>query len=157
MRIIAIAAVFLLVSFTFAQRQAETPSWAPKPLTVPKYVPPNKPHTKIADLKARHQNDANWSEEIVSDNTLHASYIQSAPGTKVARRFHPDTRAWWIVTDGQIRFDIEGQQPITATKGSMVQAPMQTIYSMETVGDKPALRFEVNIAGEKTLYPQDVK
>jgi hypothetical protein len=39
----------------------------------------------------------------------------------------------------------------------MVQVPRTTIYSMETVGDKPALRFEVNIAGAKTFYPNDVE
>jgi quercetin dioxygenase-like cupin family protein len=33
--------------------------------------------------------------------------------------------------DGQIRFEIENQEPFVATKGSMVQVPMQTIYSME--------------------------
>src|SRR6202022_1702205 len=31
------------------------------------------------------------------------------------------------------------------------------IHSMETLGDKPAIRFEVNIAKAKTLYPQDVE
>jgi quercetin dioxygenase-like cupin family protein len=58
---------------------------------------------------------------------------------------------------GQIRFEIEGQAPFVATKGSMVQVPMQTIYSMEVVGDQSALRFEVNIAKAKTLYPKEVE
>ena len=51
-----------------------------------------------------------------------------------------------MIMDGEIRFDIEGQDSFMANKGSMVQVPMQTIYSMEAVGDKPALRFEMNIA-----------
>jgi quercetin dioxygenase-like cupin family protein len=59
--------------------------------------------------------------------------------------------------DGEIRFDIEGQDSFVARKGSMVQVPMQTIYSMEVVGSKPALRFETNIAKAKLLYPSDVK
>ena len=75
----------------------------------------------------------------------------------MSRRFHPDTRTWWIVTEGQMKIQIEGQDPFVAGKGTMVQVPMQTIYSMETVGDKPALRFEVGIAHAKTLYPVDVK
>lgn len=33
---------------------------------------------------------------------------------------------------GQIRFEIEGQAPFVATKGSMVQVPAQTIYWMES-------------------------
>jgi mannose-6-phosphate isomerase-like protein (cupin superfamily) len=135
----------------------EQPSWAPKPKQPTKYVPPHKPHTKLADLKAKNKARADWKEVVVDDDHLNAVYIQSAPGTKVSRRFHPDTREWWIVMDGQMRFEIEGQQPFVATKGSMVQVPMQTIYSMETVGDKPSLRFEVNIAKAKTLYPRDVE
>jgi mannose-6-phosphate isomerase-like protein (cupin superfamily) len=140
-----------------AQRRGtpEQPSWAAKPTALTKYTPPHKPHTKIADLKKKHAGHADWREAIVDDPLLHADYVSMAPGGKVSRRFHPDTRAWWIVTEGQIRFHIEGQEPIVAGKGAMVQAPMQTIYSMETVGDKPALRFEVGIANAKTLYPAD--
>ena len=51
--------------------------------------------------------------------------------------------------DGQIRFDIEGQDSLVAKKGSMVQVPAQTIFSMETIGDQPSLRFETNIAKAK--------
>ena len=119
--------------------------------------PGHKPHTKLADLLAKNKGKANWSEMIVNDDYLQAEYIQAAPGTKVGKRFHPDTRAWWVVMDGQIRFDIEGQDSFIATKGSMVQVPAQTIFSFESIGDKPSLRFEVNIAKAKTLYPQEVK
>jgi mannose-6-phosphate isomerase-like protein (cupin superfamily) len=94
---------------------------------------------------------------VVSDDHLHAEYISMGGGRKVSKRFHPDTREWWVVMDGQIRFEIENQEPFVATKGSMVQVPMQTIYAMETVGDVPSLRFEVNIAKAKTLYPNDVE
>lgn len=138
-------------------RMAEPPSWAPKPIQPSRYVPPHKPHTSLADLQAKYRGSSNWREVVVDDSHLHAEYIASAPGSKVPKRFHPDTREWWIVMDGQIRFDIEGQEPFVATKGSMVQVPMQTIYSMETLGDKPALRFEVNIAKAKTMYPREVE
>lgn len=139
------------------RRSAEEPSWAPKPVQPTKYVSPNKPHTKLAELKAKHKGEKNWREPVVDDDHLHGEYIWSAPGAKVSRRFHPDTREWWVVMDGKIRFEIEGQEPFVASKGSMVQAPMQTIYSMETVGDQPSLRFEVNIAKAKTFYPKDVE
>lgn len=74
---------------------------------------------------------------------------------KTPRRFRPDTREWWIVQDGQIRFSIEGQEPFVASKGYLVQVPYRTVYSMETVGDKLSLRLEVNIAGAQTMYPAD--
>ena len=138
------------------QQPKEEASWAPK-YEPAKYPAGHRPHTKLSDLKATHKGQTDWREVIVDDAHLKGEYIQMKPGTKVERRFHPDTRAWWVIMDGQIRFDIEGQDSFIARKGSMVQVPMQTIYSMESVGDTPSLRFEANIAGAKTLYPRDVK
>ncbi len=37
----------------------------------------------------------------------------------------------------------------------MVQVPYRTVFSLETVGDKPSLRLEVNIANAQTMYPVD--
>jgi mannose-6-phosphate isomerase-like protein (cupin superfamily) len=146
------AASFTLV--LLAQQKGDL-FWAPKPNELTKYVPPHKPLTRFADVKAKHAGQANWGELVVDDDQLHAEYISSAPGTRAPKQMHPDTREWWVVMDGQIRFDIEGQQPFTASKGWMVQVPMQTIYSFETVGDKPSVRYEVNIAGAKRLYVQE--
>src|SRR5919205_777184 len=71
------------------------------------------------------------------------------------RRFHQDNRIWWIIQDGQIRFSVEGQEPFVASKGFMVQVPHRNVYSMETVGDKPSLRFEVTVANSNVMYPID--
>jgi mannose-6-phosphate isomerase-like protein (cupin superfamily) len=148
-------ATFALISGAYAQGRGDT-LWAPKyPPT--KYVPPHQPITKIADLLTKHKGQTAWREEVVKDDHIWADYIMSPPGSKVSRRLHPDTREWWVVMDGQIRFEIEGQEPFVASKGAMVQVPVQTIYSMETVGEKPALRFECNIAKAKTLHPKDVQ
>ena len=129
--------------------------WAPMPEKPNPFVPPHKPVTRIAELQAKHKNDANWTELIVNDNLFHGEYIQMAAGAKTPRRFHQDNRAFWIVQDGQIRFTIEGQEPFVATMGFLVQVPKRLIYSMETVGDKPSLRFEVTMANSHTMYPAD--
>jgi mannose-6-phosphate isomerase-like protein (cupin superfamily) len=150
-------AVLSLASLAFAQSPKQTVVWAPKPVKLAAYRPPHKPVTRIADLKAKHQGSASWREVVVDDELLHGEYISSPPGTKVGRRMHPDTREWWAILEGQIRFEIEGLEPFVATRGSMVQVPMQTIYSMETIGDTPSLRFETNIAKAKTIYPVDVE
>ena len=63
----------------------------------------------------------------------------------------------WVVQDGQIRFTIEGIEPFVATKGYLVQVPKRLVYSMETVGDRPSLRFEVLMANSHTMYPADEK
>jgi len=145
-----------LVSISRAQ-QRETLAWAPLPVQPNTWVAPNQPHWKLADLLAKHKGQANWSQTVVDDSSLHADYISMAPGVKTLRQFHPDTRAWWIVQDGQIRFSIEGQEPFVASKGYLVQVPYRNAFSMETVGDKPSLRLEVNIGGAKTMYPVDEK
>jgi quercetin dioxygenase-like cupin family protein len=137
------------------QGQVETLAWAPVPVKPSTWLAPNQPHWKLTELLAKHTGHKDWTETVVSDTTLRAEYISMAPGARTPRRFHPDTRAWWIVQDGQIRFTIEGQEPFIATKGFMVQAPYRNVYSMETIGDKPSLRLEVHIAGATTMYPID--
>lgn len=158
MRIIALAASIGVAGIGIAGWAVaqEPASWAPK-YAPAQYPPGHKPHVKLTDLRARYKGKADWRETIVNDDYFRAEYISMAPGTKVSPRFHPDTREWWVVMDGEIRFDIEGQDSFIAKKGSMVQVPFQTIYSMEAIGDKPALRFEVNPAKGKTLYPQSSK
>ena len=37
----------------------------------------------------------------------------------------------------------------------MVQVPYRTLYQIENVGTEPALRFEVNVARARKLYPTD--
>jgi len=144
----------LLVLFLIAQQSLV---WAPKPKTTPAYPPNIKPWVKLADIKARHKSTPNWREVIVDDGRLTGEYESAAPGQKVARRFHPDTREWFAVVEGEVRVEIEGQQPFTATRGSLVNIPKQTIYSLETTGDVPSLRWIVNVARVKTLFPEDVQ
>src|SRR5688500_5670299 len=134
-----------------------TSAWAPKPVKTPGYTGIHKPWIKLADLKAKHKSQSTWRELLVNDGRLTAEYLSAAPGSRVGRRFHPDTREWFAVVEGEVRVEIEGQEPFTATRGSLVNIPRQTIYSVETIGTAPSLRFTVNVAGAKTLYPQDVE
>lgn len=134
-----------------------TTAWAPKPIKTPGYSGIHKPWIKLADLKAKYQGQANWRELLVNDGRLTAEYLSAAPGTRVSRRFHPDTREWFAVVEGEVRVEIEGQEPILARRGSLINIPRQTIYSLETVGGSPSLRFAVNVAGAKTLFPGDAE
>jgi quercetin dioxygenase-like cupin family protein len=131
--------------------------WAPKSAKLNDWVAPHKPHMKLSDLLARHKGRADWTEVVVDDDNLHAAYISMAPGKSTPRRMNADTREWWIVQDGQIRFTIDGQEPFVASKGYLVQVPYRNMYTMETVGDRPSLRFEVNIAKARKMFPMDVK
>jgi quercetin dioxygenase-like cupin family protein len=136
-------------------RPTPTLVWAPKPTSTPAYAPPQKPWVKLVDVKARHARDTNWRELIVDDGRLTGEYVAASAGTKTDRRFHPDTREWFAVVEGEVKVEIEGQAAMTATRGSLVNIPRQTMYTIETIGEKPSLRFVVNVAKAKTLYPQD--
>jgi quercetin dioxygenase-like cupin family protein len=135
-------------------RPTPTSVWAPKPVKTPAYPAGVKPWIKLADLKAKHKGEANWRELLVDDGRLTSEYVSAAPGTKAGGGFHPDTREWFAVVEGEVRVEIEGQAPFTATRGSLVNIPRQTIYSLETTGDKPSLRFILNVARAKTLFPR---
>jgi mannose-6-phosphate isomerase-like protein (cupin superfamily) len=123
--------------------------------TSPGWTGVHRPHTKLADVLARHKGQANWAETIVDDESLSAQWISMAPGQKTPRRMNGDTREWWIVQAGSLRFTVDGREPVVATKGMMVQVPYRTLYQIENVGMEPALRFEVNVARARKLYPVD--
>jgi mannose-6-phosphate isomerase-like protein (cupin superfamily) len=131
--------------------------WAPMPVKANAFISPNKAHTKLSDLLAKHKGQQNWTEVVVHDHLFHGEYISMAAGARTTRRFHQDHRVWWVVQDGQIRFTIEGQEPFVASKGFLVQVPKRVIYSLETVGDRPSLRFEMTNPDAHTMYPADEK
>jgi len=118
------------------------------------YTPPHKPHTKLGDLMAKHKGQKSWRELIVNDKHLKSEYIYASPGFRHPKALHPDTREWWVILEGEVRFDLETVEPFTAKKGAMVQVPMQTFFSYEVVGNGPALIFETNAAGAKTIYAE---
>ena len=67
----------------------------------------------MTDLKARHKGQANWTEVVVDDENYHSTYNQGAPGTKITSRMRPDTREFFVVVEGEMRFTLEGQpEPI---------------------------------------------
>jgi len=161
--LVAVAAIALLNGSAFLQAQqapakpVPTSAWAPKPVKLPGYSGIQKPWIRLADLKAKHKGQANWRELLVNDGRLTAEYLSAAPGTRLSKRFHPDTREWFAVVEGEVRVEIEGQDAFVATRGSLINIPRQTIYAVETIGNVPSLRFTVNVAGAKTLYPDEAE
>jgi mannose-6-phosphate isomerase-like protein (cupin superfamily) len=137
-----------------AQQEAPLIVWSPKAKS-PGWTGVHRPHTKLSDVLARHRGQADWAETVVDDESLFAQWISMGPGQKTPRRMNGDTREWWIVQSGTLRFTVEGREPVVATKGLMVQVPYRTLYQIENVGTEPALRFEVNVARARKLYPTD--
>ena len=161
-------ALAILVTAAGAQPTGQTPTGAAaaqdRPLVVlsPKaksagWTGVHRPHTKLRDVLARHKDHADWAETVVDDESLFAQWISMGPGRKTPRRMNGDTREWWIVQSGTLRFTVEGREPVVATKGVMVQVPYRTLYQIENIGTEPALRFEANVTRARKLYPTDEK
>jgi mannose-6-phosphate isomerase-like protein (cupin superfamily) len=151
-----------LASWALAASALANAAGQEPPLVVlsPKAAPPgwtgvHRPHTKLQDVLARHEGQKDWAETVVDDESLVAQWISLAPGGKTPRRMNGDTREWWIVQSGSLKFTVEGRDPIVATQGFMVQVPFRTLYQIENVGSEPALRFEVNVTRARKLYPLD--
>ena len=119
------------------------------------YQAPMRPIWKLSELKAKYAGKNNWSEQIIKDPEQDATYNSAAPGTKFARRLHPDTHTMFVVVAGEMRFSIEGQQPVVGTRGSIVNILKSTIFSYEIGGTQNALWVEVNPNNYKTAFPSD--
>ena len=129
--------------------------WAPKGEPAV-YTAAHKPHTKLKEVIAKNKGKAEWRELVVDDKHLTSSYMQLKPGYRSPKALYPDTRVWWVVLDGEVKFDIETKAPFVAKKGSMVQAPYQTWFQYETVGQNPAVMFVTTPQGAKLLFDESV-
>ena len=129
-------------------------AWSPKPDKLPPYGK-NKPVTRLPAVLAKHKGEKSWSEQVLLTPRYDARWIQAAPGDKTPVQYYGDDRVVWVVWDGEIRFNIEGQKPFVATKGFLVEVPQRVRYSMETIGNEASLRFEVTHTGILPIYSGD--
>jgi oxalate decarboxylase/phosphoglucose isomerase-like protein (cupin superfamily) len=153
LRVIVIAAMMPLAT---AQDARPRIFYFPKPVRATPYVPPMKPVHRLAEIKAKHEGQQNWSEPVIADSNTAAAVISSPPGSRVDRHLHADSPEWWVVQEGTMRFEIEGpdgkMEVIEARKGTYVFAPERRLHSFEVVGDRPAIRFEVTLANTTSIY-----
>jgi mannose-6-phosphate isomerase-like protein (cupin superfamily) len=130
--------------------------YAPKPIQPEPYQGPMKPLVRLADLKAKHKGEANWSEVVVYDKNNRAEVISAPPGAKVARHLHSDAPEYWVVEEGKIRFEIEDPpgkfQSFEAGPGDLVLAPERHLHALEVIGSGPAIRLQVTLPDTTTIY-----
>ena len=147
---IAVAAV---PSLTAQGRGGTSETWWVNKTKGGVYNPPMRPLWKLSELKQRHAGQNSWQEQIIKDPEQDATYNSAPPGTSVSARLHPDTPTLFVVIAGEVRFSVEGQQPVIATRGSIVNIMKTTIFSYDVAGNQNALWVEVNPANYKTAYP----
>ena len=119
------------------------------------YKPPMRPLWRLADLKKMHEGQNNWSQQIILDPEQDATYNSAAPGTHFTPRLHPDTPTVFVVVAGEVHFTVEGQPPVTATRGAIINIMKTTPFSYDVGGSGNALWVEVNPTNYKTVWPAD--
>ena len=115
------------------------------------YNPPMRPLWKLSDLRQMHAGQNNWQEQIVKDPEQDATYNSAAPASHFTARLHPDTPTVFVVVAGELHFTVEGQQPVTARRGSIVNIMKTTLFSYDAAGSENTLWVEVNPANYKTV------
>ena len=146
-------ATAMLPGSALAQGRGMPAFWAAKPAQLTPYVAPNKVHWKLSEIQASHRGQSDWVQPMVRNPEMDGDYISMGPGKKTKQQFYADDRLFFIVWDGSLRVSVQGKEPFVASKGFMVNIPARHVYSLETVGGTPALRFEVRQAGAPPLYP----
>ena len=117
------------------------------------YKAPMRPVWHLADLKKMHAGQDSWQEQIIKDPEQDATYNSGAPGSKYDPRIHPDTPTVFVVISGEVKFTVEGQAPVVAKRGSIVNIMKTTMFSYEVTSAQNALWVEVNPTNYKTLFP----
>jgi len=130
-------------------------AWVPKKNPITQYDAVNKPIWRLSEIRAAHSKTASWDQPIVRNKEMWADWHQLAAGAKTPRVMYPDNRIGMIVWDGQVRVSVDGQEPFVASKGFEINIPYRTPYMLETVGDVPAVYFDVREADHLPLYPVD--
>ncbi len=149
----AFAILALLFAAAPVLAQAPESWWVEKITGGPKaYRAPNRPIWRLSELQRMHAGQKNWSQQIILDDEQNVTYNSGAPGTAISRRMHPDTPTVFVIVAGTVRFDVEGQQPVTATKTGIVHIMKDTLYSAQVTGEQNALWIEVNLRGYSTIY-----
>jgi mannose-6-phosphate isomerase-like protein (cupin superfamily) len=134
------------------QREPNLPVYAFKPKDI-SYKAPMKPVWHIADILAAHRGQADWEQPVVKDPWFFIQYISMGPGKKTPVSMQGDTAILFIVNSGRARFTFKNFPPIEAGEDGMVSIPPRTPYAIETIGDKPSIRFEVRNVMAGTLFP----
>ncbi len=128
--------------------------WAAQKVPESPYTGPNKPVVHIADVLKAHQGQQSWDQQVLLTRDFDGHYVSLAPGEKTKCMFYADDRVFGWIYSGQVRITIDGQQPVTATKGYLFDVAPRLSYCMENTGSTPAVFYRSTPTGQMPSYPE---
>jgi mannose-6-phosphate isomerase-like protein (cupin superfamily) len=158
-RSVKVALMAFVAASSLSAQEGRPPAkvfYVAKPVQPTPYEAPMQPHIRLADLKAKHKGQPNWTELVVLDKNNRAQVISAAPGSKVARHLHSDAPEYWVVQEGRIKFEVEDPpgtfKTYEAGKGDLVLAPERHLHSLEVIGTEPAIRLQVTLPDTSDVW-----
>ena len=100
-------------------------------------------HTTLDAVKAKHTDEAEWLEFIVSDERNIATLLAQPEGRGNSPHFHKDFDEWWYVQAGRIRWELSGGKTFVASKGDLVWVPRGTTHHITTEGSELSMRLAI--------------
>lgn len=151
--LMAMAVTPVLAQAGGSEKGPERIVWAAQKTPESPYVAPNKLITRIADILKAHQGQTDWEQKVLLTRDYDGRYFSMAPGGKTKAQFYADDRAFLWVYSGQMKVTIDGQQPVTATKGYLIDVAPRLAYALENTGTEPVVYWRVTPAGQMPSYP----
>ena len=90
---------------------------------------------KIAD----HKGNSPWTESLLIDEQSSLALRADLPGGQggsVDNHIHHDFVEWWIVLEGELKFEIGDYPPIIARQNDIITSPLGTHHLITTAGTK---------------------
>lgn len=128
--------------------------WAAQKVPESVYTAPNRPVWHIKDILKAHQGQQSWDQQVLLTRDFDGHYVSLAPGEKTKCMFYADDRVFGWIYSGQVKITIDGQQPVTATKGYLFDVAPRLSYCMENTGSQPVVFYRSTPAGQMPSYPE---
>jgi quercetin dioxygenase-like cupin family protein len=112
----------------------------------------NKFCINLRDVFSKFDSKSSWSYRLVNTENNSATIISQMPGEGNRLHYHPSWNEWWLILDGEWKWEIEGEVK-TVVKGDVVFIPAGKKHKITAAGISPAVRLAVSRADVPHVYP----
>jgi quercetin dioxygenase-like cupin family protein len=113
----------------------------------------NRIQNRVEEVVAAH-GEPPWIVRLVLTDEVVATLICTPHGNSSRRHSHPDNDEFWVVMGGELRWEIEGEEPMLARNGDIMLVPKGKAHNIVTVSEEPALRLAIGITDIPHVDPE---
>jgi quercetin dioxygenase-like cupin family protein len=103
----------------------------------------NLPISNVDRIIKSQRNEASWCYRVVNTENNSATLISQLPGEGNRSHYHPEWNEWWLIIDGEWKWEIEGKEYIVR-KNDIVFMEKGRVHRITAIGKRPAIRLAVS-------------